>query len=246
VFKDDKSDLNSAAPPDSQPLINAPPPYADPNLSSSSAAGPSGVNPLRVNHLYIIEKNASVKGDWTVDPNFRIPPLLRPKPEEGERLENIHLESYNNSVNAKLALVSDTPTKSYLFVGSHNSSSTVNIVHRVNQKFNLKIKNHNSSNYVYIPRDFQGPISFKNNNGTNVFSEAITQNLRQFGKQNGVGRAFIGDLAGYGESESDVWEGDELVVENENGRNAIYYSDEADPSGGKRGFIATLFGYTGN
>lgn len=114
----------------------------------------------------------------------------------------------------------------------------------MNTKFHLTVKNENASNNVYIPRNFQGPITFTNTNGSTYFSEGLTPYIRHFGKHDGVGRAFIGDLDGYGEREDDVWEGDELIVDNQNGRNTIYFCDEADPW--KRSFIARLFGYTGN
>lgn len=114
---------------------------------------------------------------------------------------------------------------------------------RLNQSFRLTLKNRYAINTVYLPRDFRGPVHSKTVYGATIFSEAVQQNLRDFGKQDGVGKAFIGELGGYGEDKSAPWDGDELILTNEHGRNLVYFADEANaPLFGKKGLFGSLFG----
>ena len=110
-----------------QPL--APPPaYDAPSGSSRPVVGVTRPNWTRGNHVYISSANGSVKGQWTIDPNLVIPPNLLPAVEDGERLDHFHVVSNNGSVKADLSLVSEKPTKSWLFAQSLNGSVQVRVV----------------------------------------------------------------------------------------------------------------------
>lgn len=249
----EKSDLGGFTRQESEATSSSPPPAYTP---------PQSVIARPVNNLYICESQTAIKGNWIVDPNIVTPKLLMPEVPEGERLENLHLEGCYSSVKARLSLVSDTETKSYLYAGSTHGNVTIHIVsdasqgnedrhdflssqdHRLNQSFHLKLVNHYASITVYIPRDFRGPVSFENQMGSTNFSEAVTQHLRHLGKQNGIGKVFIGDIKDFGEADSEPWQGDEMVIRNEYARIRVYYADEASPpSSGLKGFIGSIFGF---
>jgi hypothetical protein len=97
---------------------------------------------------------------------------------------------------------------------------------------------------VRIPRNFIGPITFKNGNGSTSFSPAIEAHLTVFSQEKKISKAFLGDwaTAGYGEAESSEWEGDELEVESKNGSIRVSYVDEEEVTSGPLGWIAKLFG----
>lgn len=114
----EKEALDSFAP---QAAMPEPPPYSPSNAS----AGPCL---KRVNNLYIKEKDTAVRGTWLVDPNLRIPPTLLPKVPEDQRMDNLHIESRDATVDVRFHLESETPTKSYLYVGSIDGRITVTIV----------------------------------------------------------------------------------------------------------------------
>ena len=107
----------------------APPPAYDAPSGSTTAVA-RGTRPTwtRGNHIYISTVNDSVKGQWTIDPNLIIPSSLLPAVADGERLDNCHLTCHNGSIKAELSLVSEKPTKSYLFAQTHNGTVELRVV----------------------------------------------------------------------------------------------------------------------
>ncbi|KIO31844.1 hypothetical protein M407DRAFT_59314, partial [Tulasnella calospora MUT 4182] len=88
---------------------------------------------------------------------------------------------------------------------------------------------------VYIPRDFEGPVSWVNSWGDTTFSEAVASRMSSnLSEIDGAGKAFIGDLtrSGFGqkistvEGEAGSWHGDELHLENRYGRIKVFFADE--------------------
>ncbi|KAG8906756.1 hypothetical protein FRB99_006247 [Tulasnella sp. 403] len=161
---------------------------------------------------------------------MRIPAALMPSIPGGQTPYNLLLRSYNGSISAKLLLSSQTPSKSLLFAESHNGKVMLVITARQNQRFNLSATSQNGAVVVYIPRDFQGPVAFRNGNGKTTFSEAIKPHLTPFGRDRDTGKVFIGDweTSGYGDETADhnAWPGDELDLVSHNGNIKVYYSDE--------------------
>jgi hypothetical protein len=123
-----------------------PPPY----ISSSPSVAPPAEKPLpvsptqgifvaprdelalrpRTNFLYSKEEHHSIKGSWTIDPNVRIPRSLLIEVPEGEERKNLYLRSEHGHTSAKLALISDEPTKSVIDVSSGQGHVSLKIVSR--------------------------------------------------------------------------------------------------------------------
>ncbi|KAG9051323.1 hypothetical protein FS837_009590 [Tulasnella sp. UAMH 9824] len=215
----------------------SPPPYAEPSVPNPRLFP-------RVNNLYLVKHHASINGTWTVDPTLKVPqPLLPPLPDGEKNLDNLHLATHHGSITAQLNLESEKPTKSNLEAQCAYGSVTVNIMNRVNQRFRLKVRDDHGRMVVYIPRDFEGPVSWVNSWGDTTFSDAVASRMSSNRSEiDGAGKAFIGDLtqSGFGQktaSENTVegsagsWHGDELHLENRYGRIKVFFADEPPEEG---------------
>ncbi|KAG9012949.1 hypothetical protein FRB90_006385 [Tulasnella sp. 427] len=235
LLASETSQLNSSS--TSQPGQPTPPPYAEP-------VGPNPQSFPRVNNLYLVKHHASISGTWTVDPTLKVPQPLLPSLPEGEKpLDNLHLATHHGSITAQLNLESDKPTKSNLEAQCAYGSVTVNIMNRVNQRFRLKVRDDHGRMVVYIPRDFEGPVSWYNSWGDTTFSDAVAKRMSSnLSEINGAGKGFIGDLtrSGFGQSASpeampkgelEAWHGYELHLENRYGRIKVLFADEPPEEG---------------
>ncbi|KAG8864071.1 hypothetical protein FRB96_006944 [Tulasnella sp. 330] len=208
-----------------------PPSYDDtfrapmPGPARDDATGP------RVNHIYIKEANHSVKGEWTIDPTIRVPPSLLASLDKGEERVNLRLHSQNGSVQGRVRLISDQPTKSFLHASSQNGSVALKILSRYNQRFRLRLHSQNGSVTARIPSDFEGPVTFRLRNGSLKFSEAVQRRVAHHSQTEKSGKAFIGDwsTSGYADIGDDLeaWSGDELILSSENGSVKIEYAEES-------------------
>jgi len=208
----------------SESTLDDPPIYAP---SPSSDLIPNGP---RVNHLYIIEKRIAVQAAYTVDPNLRIPPaFMVPAGRNREAMDNINLYSRFNSVHATLALVSDIPCRSSIFAGSKRSVVTVKIVSRVNQRFRLTASSKYKGVNIYLPRDFEGPVTFTTRKGSPgpIFSEGVKPFMTPFGAKEGNGRAFIGRWGEFGDdADPEAWDGDSAFMSTKYGKITVSFADE--------------------
>jgi len=188
---------------------------------------------MRSNFLHITLEHQPVQGTWTIDPTLRIPESLLPhiKFKDGQRVDNLHLSSHHKAVEATLSLISDVPSKSYLYLKSEHAPVTVSIVSRVNQRFRLKAKSSHKKVTVRLPRDFEGPITFKH---APQFSAALLQRLTIIERDGKRGTAFVGDVSAFSSSRLskdgkayEGWDGDELSVSTDHGKILLGYADEA-------------------
>ncbi|KAG8897781.1 hypothetical protein FRB99_007926, partial [Tulasnella sp. 403] len=163
-----------------------PPAYTPRNLNPEA----SGSRPPRLNLVYIQEKHSPVEGEWTIDPNVAVPPALMPVISSGEAIYNARLVSEHRPVTAKLNLISDAPCTCRILAQSKHKLVTVVILQRINQSIQLTANSKHGGATVYLPRDFQGPITTI---GSKLeFSPAVQQCVTVFSKKDGVGRAFMG------------------------------------------------------
>ncbi|KAG8982915.1 hypothetical protein FRB94_007699 [Tulasnella sp. JGI-2019a] len=186
---------------------------------------------LRVNHICIKEQTNSVKGEWTIDPNVRVPASLMAGMQEGEERVNLALHSKNGSVAGKIRLISDLPSKSFIYASSQNGSVTMKFPVRHNQRFYLKAHSQNGSVTARIPPDFQGPVTFMTKNGSLKFSDRVEKRLAHLTRSDNAGKAFIGSWEASGNADigaggGEDWAGDELVLSSEGGSIRIEYADE--------------------
>lgn len=122
---------------------------------------------------------------------------------------------------------------------------------RQNQRFHLKAESSHGSVTVYIPLDFEGPLTYNTgDHGSIKFSEAIQQRLAHFGGPGGVHKAFIGSLeaSGFADVDDDSeWTGDELYLSTTYGSIKVYYTSEGqEPGSGGVGFFKRFFGGGGD
>jgi len=201
-----------------------PPPYTPPSPAED-------VSP-RFNHIYIQQRNHAISGEWTIDPNVRVPESLLHNLPKGAERENLFLESHDYSVSIRLKLISDgpEPTRSTLRAASHDGTVTVKILSRANQRFRLSAESKDGHVSVWIPRDFEGPVTFTNVDGTTRFSDAVSKRLAHFSTSGKGGKAFIGSWSTSGfEATAGVegrWMGDELVLGSNDGNVTVSYTDE--------------------
>lgn len=104
-------------------------------------------------------------------------------------------------------------------------------VSRQNQRFRLKAHSVNGSVTVFIPSDFEGPVTFSTLNGSTTFSQPIKKRLAHFGGADGTNKAFIGSVEGSGFADLDkegesAWRGDELELSSEYGSIKVYCAEE--------------------
>lgn len=192
-----------------------------------------------------------MKGSWTIDPNVSVPPALLSAIPDGEVRDNVFVKSQNAAVNVGLRLISDSdkPTKSTLRACSTYGTVTVKILSRSNQYFRLIAQSQNGAVNVYIPRDFEGPVSFTNEQphfGRTRFSELVQRRLTHLSREAKSGKAFIGswDAANQdadGEPGSEWWRGDELVLSSMYGQITVAFLDEAPPESENVGPLGGLF-----
>ncbi|KAG8876550.1 hypothetical protein FRB97_004103, partial [Tulasnella sp. 331] len=205
------------------------PPAYTRNIESFSSIDQNNNRP--VNCLYIREKREPIRGAWTIDPAIRIPPGLLAGVKSKKRMDNLNLYSWEQ-IQALLTLASGTPTKSHLVVESHQGMVQVDIVSRLNQRFHLTASSKHGPATIYLPRDFEGPITFKYSTVQPYFSEQLLARMTLFGRDNKQGTAFVGDWSQFGDGKRDKngkyehWNGDELVVSTRRYGARICYSDE--------------------
>ncbi|KAG8997343.1 hypothetical protein FRB94_007698 [Tulasnella sp. JGI-2019a] len=208
-----------------------PPAYTHNGHSASTI---DTIHPMRANHLYISENRAPIKGSWTVDPSMHVPQGLLPQVKnKKKKLDNLNFYSHQKQVHATLTLAGGRePTKSFLSAQSKQGPVTVEITSRTNQRFHLTAVSKRSHVTVYIPRDFEGPITFKYTKIPPHFSEGLLPQLTLFGRDNTQGTAFVGDWSKFGngpkgkDGRYDHWNGDELVVSAKRGLLRVCYTDE--------------------
>lgn len=244
-----------------------PPAYSIGSLPSTEVEEPSTP---RVNYVYISETNSSARGTWTIDPDVQVPAsMLMKLPDGEEERKNLYVFSQNGSATATVRLLSDGPSRSSLHVESRNGSVTVKIVSlqptyesrisermltdictpaaqlsRRNQRFHLKAHSQNGWCTVYIPADFEGPVTFTTYHGWATFSNLVQQRLAHFSRADSVAKAFIGSVEGSGfgtAASSSKWNGDELELHSAHGRIKVAYASEAAEEEG--GIIASAFGF---
>ncbi|KAG8864072.1 hypothetical protein FRB96_006945 [Tulasnella sp. 330] len=218
----------------STPVAQAPPAYDDAAYCDDAndyTPPPNPSSTARVNHICIKEQSENIKGEWTIDPNVRVPSSLVSRIQPGEAGQNLVLESKNGSVAGKVRLISDKPSKSIIHASSHSGSVTMKFPQRFNQRFYLKAHSQNGNVTARIPPDFQGPVTFMTKNGSLRFSDRVQQSLVHLSRSDKAGKAFIGTqgslgFANVGEAGGESWHGDELVLSSENGTIRVEYVDE--------------------
>lgn len=98
---------------------------------------------------------------------------------------------------------------------------------RTNQRFRLTASSKHKDVRVYLPRDFEGPISFKSGKGGPDLSEGVKQRLMMFGSDRGSGKAFMGRWDQMGDIKTfDDWQGDEAIVTTKHGKVYLAFADE--------------------
>jgi len=205
---------------------------------------------MRVNQLYIVEKAAPIRGRWIVDPCLLIPPGLLPAVKSKKRMDNLRLYSRNKPVQAILALLSETKSKSFLSMQSKFGAVTVDITTRTNQRFSLNAESKRNDVTIYLPRGFEGPVTFKYKRFPPEFSEEVRSRLTLFGRDCKHGTAFIGDWSKFGDGRPgkdgryEHWDGDELVMSSKSGVIRVAYTDEPrEEQKPPPGLLRKLIGY---
>lgn len=85
---------------------------------------------------------------------------------------------------------------------------------------------------VYLPRDFEGPITFQYKRVYPRFSEEVQSRLTLFSRDSERGTAFLGDWSKFGDGKRSKdgryqdWAGDELIVSSKWGAIMVCYADE--------------------
>ena len=92
----------------------------------------------------------------------------------------------------------------------------------------MNAKTNNGAIKVFIPRDFQGPLSLVNGNGTSKLSDEVTARTTSFSDVRQEKKCFVGDLSTWKEKD---WQGDEIRLESRNGAIKVFYIDEVQPAG---------------
>ncbi|KAG8864070.1 hypothetical protein FRB96_006943 [Tulasnella sp. 330] len=217
-------------PPEAGPSTQAA--QAPPSYDGSNYPPPPNISATRrVNHICIKEQREDIKGEWTIDPNIRVPSSLVDQIQQAEAGANLVLESKNGSVAGKVRLISDKPSKSIIHASSDAGSVVMKFPQRLNQRFYLKAHSRNGSVTARIPPDFEGPVTFNTKNGSLKFSGRIQKSLIHFNRSEKAGKAFIGSRGALGnddpeEDGEEAWDGDELVLSSERGNIRLEYADE--------------------
>ncbi|KAG8982911.1 hypothetical protein FRB94_007703 [Tulasnella sp. JGI-2019a] len=221
-----------------------PPSYND----ATGSANDAFVTGPRVNYIYVHERDGHIKGEWTIDPTVTVPPSLLAELKEGEERANLRLHSQDGHVAGRVRLVSDKPTKSFLFASSKDGHVKMSILSRQNQRFKLKMHAQDGSVTAQIPSDFEGPISFMLKDGSLKLSAGVERRLAHFSRSGKNGKGFIGSLetSGYADigDNTEAWAGDELILSSRDGNIRIEYIDEVPETveggsskGGFKGFV---------
>ncbi|KAH7909844.1 hypothetical protein BJ138DRAFT_181534 [Hygrophoropsis aurantiaca] len=241
---------------DNGPIL--PPAYADVVLdgqadfvTTSIAAGPpSTAQPT--NFLSLSERDAHIRGCYTIDPLMRVPAsLLAPlKPEMSEEdRHNLDLRTKDGNIDAEIWLVGrkpeDLPTVSkkrttlYLYSKDGNVQAKVNTVGII-APFSLDILARDGRVTVLLPRSFHGPLLLTCRSGNSVIlSESIQEKCTPLSTVQRTRRFFVGDTA---VASGDDWDGDELKIEARDGKIRVRYLDEIDTAA-KSGFLSRMLSY---
>ncbi|KAG8876558.1 hypothetical protein FRB97_004111 [Tulasnella sp. 331] len=178
-----------------------------------------------VHHVHQAEVERSISGSWSIDPSVPLPQsdMLPPVPDEAD---SVHLESYNGSVSADLILTSRKPTVSFIQASSHTGSVTIRILDRSNQRFYLKAGSHTGDVSIYLPIDFEGPVTWSNGTiGTTVFSPEVEARLLHYSLEANRGKAFL-TRRDHEERNDAAWRGDAIVLGSYSGQIRIAYAHE--------------------
>lgn len=116
---------------------------------------------------------------------------------------------------------------------------------RRNQRFQLKAHSKHGNVAIYIPPDFEGPVTFSTRHGSTKFSNSIQQRLTHFGGADKINKAFIGafptSFADPGGLSKGAW--DELDLSSVQGNIKVYYANEiSEDVASPVSFIKKLFG----
>lgn len=116
-----------------------PPPYVQASPSASTATpvekpveGVTADDEFALlqnsNYVYIKEHHKPIKGSWKIDPNVEVSASVPMELPEGEERANLYLRTEYGDISARLALISDGPTKSIIDVSSRHGAVDVKIV----------------------------------------------------------------------------------------------------------------------
>lgn len=107
--------------------------------------------------------------------------------------------------------------------------------------FHATVSTEHSSITLWLPRDFQGPVSIYTRHGAIKVSAAFMERVTLCHEADHTRRLFVGDMTAV--SEGSVGRGDEVTVRTEQGRVRVRFVDEEDEEGGKgKGLLARVFG----
>ncbi|KAG8855835.1 hypothetical protein FRB96_006657 [Tulasnella sp. 330] len=218
--------------------VAEPPPGCAATVADSSTSAGNTLDPAesggsdvkRVNYIYINEKNRNVNGSWAIDPKVRLPGQLLPELPSGEERVNLRINNANGSVSGELSLISDSdaPTQSSLHMRSQNGHVWVKIASRPNQRFCLNTHAESGNVIVYIPSDFEGPLTFTHMNSSLELSDEIKKRTKHITQSDTNGKAFIGNWDESRFSDKDAWNGDELSVSSKSGNIRVRFTDEKE------------------
>jgi len=219
-----------------------PPPYAEPEASSSNIAPPSFVKPS--NFVTVSRLNGSINSTYVIDPSLRIPLSLLPALPSGETSHrNLDLQSKNGSVQADISLpsVEAHGKRVTIYMKSWNGRVEATIhrpfpapaVHLTASSLNGRIN-------ISLPRSFHGLIVARTLNGSIKFTPALTYQQTLFSEMSGTHKCFIGDVTGYMEKDGHEWEGDEVIVDTKNGSVKFQFDDDVAETPVK-GFFAKVW-----
>jgi hypothetical protein len=107
----------------------------------------------------------------------------------------------------------------------------------------LHATSENGSADIYLPRNFEGPITLSTKHGSIKRSTAVLDHSTLFFESGGVQRGFVGDHTAWG-TDPENWRGDEALLESKNGTVRVWFVDEGDYSASAssgKSFFSKLF-----
>lgn len=214
------------------------------------------------NFVTLLKNIGSIKGRYLLDPSLPVPKSFLPellKDETEEERRNFNVVNKHGSIDIDLTIASyknsegdeddwEEDMKDVLGrkrIGIYVNAPNGNIkfaIHGPKPRgmkrlpFKLTVLAQNGKVAVYLPRSFQGFLTFiidgPGNRGSQAFelSPEISTYLYTFSEVGKKRRCFIGD---YSSLCVDEWEGDEVVVDVKNGGMRVGWDDEVEETRGR-------------
>ncbi|PVG03198.1 hypothetical protein CPB86DRAFT_749327 [Serendipita vermifera] len=210
------------------PEPHGPPSYAEtfpgdePHAESQEGASTVEL-PKSSNHVNIFKQSGAITGTWVIDTNLPVPLALIQPSKTKANADHLSLVTKCGAIDATVYLRTINGKKASLHIDTQCGQVTVRIPSRVDyQPFKLHAVTRTGAMYIWLPRDFRGPLKHTAKCGSILFSDEVQKNLTTYGSHG----SFVGGWEGSGFSDYEGWLGDEVDAMSSCGIIKFSYADE--------------------